>query len=180
MRNTKLSCHPQNLDSNSATLNWSPPPPDLFKINYDGVVFEEASRSGIGVVIRNNQGLVIASLTQKLPQAYQAIEIEPMAAIQALESGLEVGIDQAIVEGDSEIVVKNLVSNNLSLASFGLLIEDACTYAASFSKLSYSKTKREYNKVAHNLIKLVVFVWIENVPPYVYRIFNLIWLLCKV
>ena len=42
-----------------------------------------------------------------------------MAAIQALESGLEVGIDQAIVEGDSEIVVKNLVSNNLSLASLG-------------------------------------------------------------
>ena len=89
-----------------------------------------------------------------------------MAAIQALESGLEVGIDQAIVEGDSEIVVKNLVSNNLSLASFGLLIEDACTYAASFSKFL--------------LAKLVAFVWIGNVPPFVYPVFNLIWLLCKV
>ena len=103
-----------------------------------------------------------------------------MAAIQALESGLEVGIDQAIVEGDSEIVVKNLVSNNLSLASFGLLIEDACTYAASFSKLSYSNTKRECNKVAHNLAKLAAFVWMENVSPHVYSVFNLIWLLCKV
>ena len=138
-------------------------------------------RSSIGVIIRNNQGLVIASLTQKLPQAYQAIEIEPMAAIRALESGLEVGIDQAIVEGDSEIVVKTLVSNNLSLASFGLLIEDACTYAASFSKLSYSiNRKRECNKVAHNLAKLAAFVWMENVSPHVYSVFNLICLLCKV
>lgn len=34
---------------------WSPPPPDLFKINYDGAVFKEAIQSGIGVVFRNTQ-----------------------------------------------------------------------------------------------------------------------------
>ena len=76
-------------------------------------------------------------------QPSQAIDIKALAAIQALEFGLEVRIDQAIKEGDSKIVVKALVSKDLGLASFGLLIEDACIYATSFSKFSYSHIKRE-------------------------------------
>ena len=76
-------------------------------------------------------------------QPSQAIDIKALAAIQALEFGLEVRIDQAIMEGDSKIVVKALVSKDSGLASFGLLIEDTCIYATSFSKLSYSHIKRE-------------------------------------
>ena len=34
---------------------WQSPPPDLFKINFDGVVFSHENKSNIGVVIHNNQ-----------------------------------------------------------------------------------------------------------------------------
>lgn len=130
---------------------WSPPPLDLFKINYDGAVFEEANQSGTVVVIRSTQGLVIASLTRQLPQVYQVFEIKVLAAIRALEFGLEVGIDQAIVEGHSEIVVKALASKDSGFASFGLLVKVATFCATSYSRLAYAHTRREGNKVAHSL-----------------------------
>ena len=93
-----------------------------------------------------------------------------MAAIQALEFGLEVGIDQAIVEGDLEIVVKALASKDSGLASFELLVKAANVCATSYSKLTYSHTRREGNKVAHSLARLAVSisnyaVWLEDVPP---------------
>ena len=81
--------------------NWLPPPPNYFKINYHRAVFAKVNKSGIGVVIRDNQGLVIASLVQQISQAYQAIEVEAMAASRALKFGLEFGIHWAILEGDS-------------------------------------------------------------------------------
>jgi len=50
----------------------------------------------------------------------------------------------------------------------GFLVQDACVFARNFSELSYSHTKREGNKVAHNLAKLVVIfpncvVWMVDV-----------------
>jgi len=44
--------------------------PKLLKINFDGVVFPKENKSGINIVIRDNRGLVIASCSKKLHQAY--------------------------------------------------------------------------------------------------------------
>lgn len=46
-----------------------------------------------------------------------------MAALRALEFGLEVGIVKVIVEGDSELVVKALIKEDTGLArQIGLII----------------------------------------------------------
>ncbi|KAL0005280.1 hypothetical protein SO802_012841 [Lithocarpus litseifolius] len=68
---------------------WKPPPLDTFKINFDGAVFAEENYSGVGVIIRNREGLVIAALSEKIPQLLQPIEIEAMAATRALEFARE-------------------------------------------------------------------------------------------
>ena len=43
---------------------WRPPDTSWFKVNFDGALFCQERRAGIGVVIRNEAGLVIASLSQ--------------------------------------------------------------------------------------------------------------------
>lgn len=93
-----------------------------------------------------------------------------MAAICALEFALEVGIGRVVVEGDSKMVVQALMSKNSNLASYGLLVQDAYVFARNFSKLSYPHTKRDGNKVAHNLVKLATnfsdcVVWMKDAPP---------------
>ena len=49
----------------SQKVAWKPPSdPSMFKINFNGVVFTEEKNSGIGVVIHDYQGSVIAFLAQ--------------------------------------------------------------------------------------------------------------------
>ena len=102
-----------------------PSPTNLLKVNFDGATFANVNKSGIGVVVRNSNGLVIASLVQQVPQSYKAVDIEALAAARALELGLEIGLDQVIVEEDSNITMKALATETRGLASFDVLIQDA-------------------------------------------------------
>ena len=123
------------------------------KKTYDGVVFPVENRSRIGVAIRNNRGFVMASLVQLLPQAYQVVEIEAMAASRAMEFGREITVAKVIVEGDLAIVVKAPCSSDTSLASYGLLVKDTTLYSSFFLELTYSYTMRKSNRVAHSLAR---------------------------
>ena len=149
---------------------WKPPVQELMKINFDGAIFAEEKSSGLGVVIRDRQGLVVASMATRIPQQLQPVEIEAMAASKALEFARELGIAEAVLEGDSQVVIMALNSKSPVLAPYGSLVQDSLSLSNSFSKLSYSHTKREGNIVAHNLAKLVVnltncVIWMEDVPP---------------
>ena len=42
---------------------WRPPLAYLYKINFDDAVFQVQNKSGIGVIIRDNQSMVITSLS---------------------------------------------------------------------------------------------------------------------
>jgi len=59
---------------------WRPPIPDVVKMNCNRAIFKEQKKSGIGAVIRDSNGLVMASMSKLLPQQYTPMEIEAMAA----------------------------------------------------------------------------------------------------
>ena len=143
----------------------------------DGAVFSNSNILGVGVVARNSNGQLIASLPQLFNQAYKAIEIEAMEATWASEFAVELGLDIVVVKGDSSIVMTTLKTKKPSLVSYGFLISDVYVFESFFfffsSELSYSYTKREGNKVAHHLAKLAInfpdsVIWIEDVPPLVF------------
>ena len=52
-----LPCPPQ------PRVYWKPPPNDLVKINFNDAIFSEVNRLGIGVVVHDKNGLVLASLS---------------------------------------------------------------------------------------------------------------------
>ena len=56
------------------------------------------------------------------------------------------------------LVIKALVTKDVGLAPFGLLIQDAYRFTLAFSLLSYSHTKKEGNQVAHDLAKLAITI----------------------
>ena len=149
---------------------WQPPPADLMKINFGGAVFSNANAVGIGMVIRNNSGQVIASCSEQLSQAYNGNEIEALAAAKAVSFAAEIGITKAVLEGDSLTIMKALSSDHSSLAPFGLLIDDVKFSAKNFDQLLYSHVKGECNSVAHCLARHAFnisdfLVWMEDVSP---------------
>ena len=81
---------------------------NFVKVNFDDVIFSKENKSGVGVVVWDDKGLVLGSCTKRLAQAYNAVEVEAMAAATALEFASELGVRQAILEGDSLVVMKAL------------------------------------------------------------------------
>ena len=50
-------------------VRWCPPPPSAFfsKVNFDGAFFSSENINGLGIIIRNEQGLVRTTLPQQIP-----------------------------------------------------------------------------------------------------------------
>ena len=97
----------------------------MLKINFDGAIFADDKCSGLGVIIRDRKGLVIASMATRrtrVPQRLQPVEIEALVANKALEFAREMDIANAVLEGDSLMVMTTLKSKNTGLASFSLLL----------------------------------------------------------
>ena len=44
-------------------VHWHPPPPGLVKVNFDGAFFSRENIVGLGIIIQNDQGLVMAALS---------------------------------------------------------------------------------------------------------------------
>ncbi|KAK9988324.1 hypothetical protein SO802_028563 [Lithocarpus litseifolius] len=150
-------------------MKWKPPDVYGFKINFDGAIFKQENKSGIGVVIRDHSGAVIASLSQLTAPAFQPIEIEALAVARALEFGKEIGITEAVLEGDSELIINSLKAGGKSIASVESLLQDAFVLSNCYSKLLYSHCRREGNRLAHSLARYSInvsnyVVWMEEVP----------------
>lgn len=76
--------------------------------------------------------MVMASMSQNIPLPISVVELDTSVAANALEFSIDLGFDSIILEGDSKIVMKALMDDFPSLASFGLLIQDVKIYAEQF------------------------------------------------
>ena len=59
---------------------WSCPPEGVFKVNFDATLFENNGSAGIGMVIRDSEGEIIAVLSQRTPIPFPVKMAEAMAA----------------------------------------------------------------------------------------------------
>ena len=155
---------------NNQSATWSPPQNNWYKINFDGATFAEEKSAGIGVVIRNNKGHVIASLSQKIPLPTSAIKVDILATRRALELAMELGYDHIILEGDSEILHKALLVEGNNFTPYGHLVQDILFLSRFFSAFKSSLVRRSGNKLAYSLVRKSkslnhMQIWMEDVPP---------------
>lgn len=147
-----------HVSSGNGGNRWQTPPLGFVKINFDGAVFKDTNMSSVGVVIRDNNGAVLASFSENIPQAYKADKIEALAAMKALSFAHELGFRSAVLKGDSLRLIQALKSEVHSLSPLGLLLEDVKVYARNFVRLLYSHVKRNGNNVAHSLAKYAICI----------------------
>ncbi|XP_065617672.1 potassium transporter 19-like [Quercus suber] len=107
------------------------------------IIASQAIISGTFSVIQQSLSLGCFPRVKLIPCAYQAADMEAIAANRALEFAREIGINDAILEGDPSLVHLALKRGEQSLSPFGLLLEDIKVSSASFRTLLYSHIKRE-------------------------------------
>nr|POE83156.1 hypothetical protein CFP56_66954 [Quercus suber] len=65
-------------------VQWRPPPANCVKLNFDGAIFSELGKAGLGVVVHDSHGNAIASLSEQAPLPFSPVIVEAMAAARAI------------------------------------------------------------------------------------------------
>ena len=147
----------QTLINNAATtrpprsIQWSPPPANCVKLNFDCAIFPELGKAGLGVVVPDSHGKAIASLSEQAPLPFSPVIVEAMAAARAITFAQELGIKEFMLEGDSEAVINTLQSTEVSLMTYGHLLESAKSTLTTSNCIAFTHIRRIGNRVAHNL-----------------------------
>ena len=71
--------HLPNAQQQPLFSAWLPPSVGLCKINVDGALFTSWKQAGIGVVIRDGEGRLLAALCRKIKSPLTALEVEAKA-----------------------------------------------------------------------------------------------------
>ena len=106
-------------------------------------------QTGIGAVVRNCNGEVMATLSEKIPMPASMVLLEMLAARRAIQFVLELGIHNFVFKGDYEIVVTALNKSSASPPSIGHLVKDIQSIASLFVSHSFSHIRRQGNAIAH-------------------------------
>ena len=77
---------------------WHPPLDSAFKLNFDAVVFFDLSCSGVGAMIRNEKGEVMAAMSARGPHVVDSAVAKVLACRRALEFVCEAGFTDLVVE----------------------------------------------------------------------------------
>ena len=152
-----------------ARTRWSPPAENLYKANYDAALFEHLGIAGLGVVVRDVRGNVLAALSQKIALPQSVEMAEALAAKRAVQLATEMSFLRVVVEGDCKRVVQALQAPGRSLTLYGHVIEDVRRIGATLQTCSFHHVLREGNSLAHSLARRAVLtadtdVWVEELP----------------
>ena len=142
LRDFKILIHVPQLPQQVATRKWSPPPSATLKTNFDGAMFGQLDEVGIGIVIRNSEGKVMAAFTEKIQKPSSVEILELLAVRHAFLFSAETRFSSSIFEGDSESVVKSLQGWGLENSQGGHIIKDILSYANFFQSFSFSHVVR--------------------------------------
>ncbi|XP_040988934.1 uncharacterized protein LOC121236549 [Juglans microcarpa x Juglans regia] len=159
------------------TNSWSPPPMNVYKANRDALVDRVHNRMGVGVVIRNWEGLVTATLRSSRSLFPDVKLAEAMAALRAVLFCKQLGISRLLLEVDALNVVNDINKETMDWSSARLIIQDI---KAEFQSLEYGSTQfisRNSNCIAHCLAKDALklsqeSLTMEGVPPCIQHLLN--------
>ena len=95
-------------------------------------MFGESEKAGIGVVIRNFEGKVMAVLYEKIKKSPIVEILELLVAKRAVNITLETGFNKSVAKGDSKSVINSLQHGCMENSQGGHLIKDISTIVNSF------------------------------------------------
>jgi len=144
------------------------------KANFDGAIFEDISAVGIGVVVRNEHGEIIAAMAEKIPLPDSVFTLETLAARRAVLFVQELSLRNVVFEGDSESFIQAIRNRIFTHSSCGHIIHDILLFVNYFQSFSFSHVCRQGNALADALAKRArlpcpFVVWKESVPPDLYN-----------
>ncbi|RYR53249.1 hypothetical protein Ahy_A06g028266 [Arachis hypogaea] len=160
--------------SSQSPSGWRTPPPGRYKINVDAAS-NNGVKGGVGVVIRDSNGVVVAAAMLEVAPALSVREAEAFSFYQGVNIVAQTCFLEIEIEGDNIEVVNALNSNSSFGGPFGTIISNCKALLCCFRFYKMSHIKRNGNSVVHSLAKLALtkpnLMWLEETPT---KICNLV------
>ncbi|KAK1550678.1 hypothetical protein Q3G72_022938 [Acer saccharum] len=110
--------------SRVADISWCTPDEGRFKVNTDATVDLVNGKVGIGVIIKDNLGDVLASSSQPVMALLYAAIAEALATYRGLVFAFDSGLLPCTIEMDAQVVVRIIDSGSVPLSDIGTIISD--------------------------------------------------------
>ncbi|GLT71410.1 hypothetical protein SLA2020_434310 [Shorea laevis] len=154
---------------------WQKPAPGTLKTNWDAAVDVRRNCMGVGVIIRDATGNVIAAQSSSFPNITDPAVAESFGLWQAVSLCKDLELSQIHFEGDASEIVHALLQQTPCRTHYGHLIESARTSLNSLHQWSISHVRREANEAAHRLAKAAIsnslnVVWQDSYPDFIHSI----------
>jgi ribonuclease HI len=132
---------------------WTPPPEGTVWINVDAALFKPSNRMGVGVVIRNHNGVCLAACSELLSEVTSPELAEALAIRRALAFVREEGFDKIMLASDCLSVVRRINNSTLDRSFLGVVVQDIKKEATLLSSCSFLHVPRKLNESAHVLAR---------------------------
>lgn len=141
------------------------------KLNTDVAMDSVKGSTGLGWVLRDDQGTFKAAMCIPCVGLFSPKEAEAMAIREALSWMKNHKIDFLQVETDALQIVQDLKSSN-AISACALILLDVKEMMSDFSHISISFVKRSANMAAHLLARESILmsdrtVWVDNQPSFI-------------
>uniref|UniRef100_A0A2N9H705 Reverse transcriptase zinc-binding domain-containing protein n=1 Tax=Fagus sylvatica TaxID=28930 RepID=A0A2N9H705_FAGSY len=148
---------------------WRPPEQNHFKMNISMITCQANAKVGVGVLVRDFTGSVIAALEQSFLAPGDMLHMHAMAVLAGLQFAFDVGLRCIDLEMESKELLCLLKAPRPCLAAVGNLVEDILLIKKSFTLLKFSFVSKSCNKIAHVLAiealsSNTAQVWLEDYP----------------
>ena len=153
----------------ASPVRWHPPDPHRFKMNVDGAIFKDQCATGFRMVIRDSQGLVLATMSKRIPATLAVLEAEAKSMETAVHFALEMGFHDVYFKTDS-CTLKNIpLGSSVAPTSIETITESILAQVDKFRFVSFTHVKRDGNRPAHILAQFAkqmgdFVVWFEETP----------------
>ncbi|KAK9987011.1 hypothetical protein SO802_031962 [Lithocarpus litseifolius] len=121
---------------------WQPPPPMEYKLNFDAAIFSGQEKSGIGAIIRNDKGEVMAGMSAIGPKVDTSEEAELLACRRSIEFAVDAGFTRLVIEGDNSNVMQAISSNVANYSFLGNVVDDIRHLMSNLQWTTTSKIRR--------------------------------------
>lgn len=132
---------------------WPFPDEGWVSVATDGSLKE--GEAGLGAVIRDHTGVVLASLHRFVPHCSDALVAEAEAALGGLKLAVDVTNLPLFFQLYCEVLVQALNSNAMSRSSIGFILSELRQFVLGDRELLVKKISRTQNRVADLLANFV-------------------------
>jgi ribonuclease HI/ribosomal protein L37AE/L43A len=148
---------------------WEAPQLGWHKVNWDAALGVHSGKMGLGVVIRDHMGRLVAARSLSRQGGFDPDAAEAIAALVATQIARELGIQRAWFEGDAKIVVDAVNSMEADWSRIGHLVDDVRLELGKFYQWKMTYIPREHNRAAHVLARKAVSeemdgLWLYSSP----------------